>query len=99
MVLTILLACQPIGVQAHSPESMTLEYDWETQVLTVYIEHHVSDPLTHYISEITVYKNSGLNEVAYRDYENQTTTSGMSDTFEITTLHGDVLIVTASCIE
>ncbi|TFG99231.1 MAG: hypothetical protein E4H14_20385, partial [Candidatus Thorarchaeota archaeon] len=98
LVFIILLTCQPIGVQAHTPESMTLEYDWEMQLLTINVVHNVTDPLSHYISEIIVWKNNFSCVVAHRYYENQTGTEGMVDTFEITAEHGDSLSATAKCV-
>lgn len=86
---------QPVIVQADTPGPMTLEYDWESQVLTVTVIHAVTDPLTHYIYQIIVYKNGAVVET--RNYSNQTSTDGVSDTFEVVAVAGDVLKATAKC--
>ena len=44
-----------ISVSAHSPSSMTLLYDFNTQTLDVTVFHTVADPGTHYIEDIIVY--------------------------------------------
>lgn len=49
-------------VMAHSPNSMTLEYDENTNQLDVTITHPVSDNLTHYIEEVRIKVNSTLNQ-------------------------------------
>ena len=92
-VLFIVLSSMP--VVAHSPQSMTLDYNWDTQTLSVTISHSVSDPNSHYIENITVYKNDV--KVASEAYTSQGSTSGASDTFNIAAVDGDVLRVWANC--
>ena len=90
-----LLFLQASPVNAHAPSSVTLDYDFGTQVLTVEVDHGVGDVNTHYIIQIVVEKNSV--EFTTRDYTAQDTTSGMSDTFDVPTVDGDVLRVIATC--
>ena len=82
-------------MNAHAPSSVTLDYDFGTQVLSVEVAHGVSDADTHYIIQIVVEKNSV--EFTTRDYTVQDTTSGMSDTFDVPAVDGDVLRVIATC--
>ena len=90
-----LLFLQASPVNAHAPSSVTLDYDFGTQVLTVEVDHGVGDVNTHYIIQIVVEKNSV--EFTTRDYTVQDTTSGMSDTFDVPAVDGDVLRVIATC--
>ncbi len=89
------LFLQAASVNAHAPASIDLEYDFETQVLTVQVSHPVSNPSGNYIIQIVVEKNSV--EFTTRDYTSQPTTAGMSDTFDVPAIDGDVLTVTAVC--
>jgi hypothetical protein len=89
------LFLQAASVNAHAPASIDLEYDFETQVLTVQVSHSVTNPSGNYIIQIVVEKNSV--EFTTRDYTSQPTTAGMSDTFDVPAIDGDVLTVTAVC--
>jgi desulfoferrodoxin (superoxide reductase-like protein) len=91
--LFIVLSSQP--AVAHTPASMTLGYNWDTQVLSVTISHSVSDPNSHYIQNITIYKNDV--KVDSKMYTSQGSTSAASDTFNIAAVDGDVLRVWANC--
>lgn len=91
--LFIVLSSMPVA--AHTPSNMTLEYDWDTQTLSVDIAHPVSDPATHHIQTIIVYKNDVM--VHTESYTTQSSTSGASDTFNIPAVDGDVLRVWANC--
>ncbi len=95
LFLVVGLALLPPAAQAHTPESVTLEYDFDDQVLTVHVTHPVSDPTTHYIARIVVEKNG--QQVASRDYTSQESSSGMSDTFNVPAEDSDVLRATAFC--
>ncbi|MHA2041355.1 MAG: hypothetical protein ACW975_05775 [Candidatus Thorarchaeota archaeon] len=91
--LLIMLSSQP--VVAHTPTSMTLEYDWDTQVLIVTISHTVANPNDHFIQNITVYKNDV--KVDSMAYTSQGSATAASDTFNIAAIDGDVLRVWANC--
>ncbi|MGD9396581.1 MAG: hypothetical protein PVJ05_09160 [Candidatus Thorarchaeota archaeon] len=97
VLLAIMILFQGTPVTAHSPNSMDLSYDFTSQVLTIEVSHSVSDVNTHYIYQVVVEKNSV--EVLTRDYTTQNSTSGMSATYTIAADHGDVLSVTAKCIQ
>jgi hypothetical protein len=92
---TLYIVLSSMPVVAHTPASMTLDYNWETQTLSVTISHSVSDPNSHYIQNITVYKNDV--KVDSEAYTSQGSTSGASDTFNIAAVDGDVLRVWANC--
>ena len=91
--LMIVLSSQP--VVAHSPTNMTLEYNWDTQVLSVAISHTVADPNNHFIENITIYKNDV--KVDSMAYTSQGSTSAASDSFNVAAVDGDVLRVWANC--
>ena len=96
-VLAILILIPVTRVSAHNPEAMDLSYDFSDQELSVQVTHTVSDVNTHYIYQVVVEKNSVV--VLTRDYTTQNTTSGMSATYSIGAVHGDMLSVTAKCIQ
>lgn len=91
--LFIVLSSMPVA--AHTPSNMSLEYDWDTQILSVDIAHVVSDPNTHHIQTIIIYQNDVM--VHTESYTSQSSTSGASDTFNIPAVDGDVLRVWANC--
>lgn len=95
ILFLVISALSPKQVQAHTPSDMTLEYDADTDELSVSVSHSVSDVDSHYIEEIIIYKNDV--EVGSRSYTAQDSTSGMSDTFTVQAVDGDVLKATASC--
>ena len=74
---------------------MVLDFDFDTDTLTIRVNHSVSDVNTHNIELIQVYVNGALNET--RGYSVQTTTSYHEDTFVIPAVHGDVIMVNATC--
>ncbi|MFW9911362.1 MAG: hypothetical protein ACFFEU_02770 [Candidatus Thorarchaeota archaeon] len=82
-------------VVAHTPSNMTLDYDWDTQTLSITISHSVSDPNSHYIQTIIIYKNDAM--VHTESYTSQESTSGVSDTFSMAAIDGDTLRVWANC--
>lgn len=96
-LLAIMILVRGTPVNANSPSSMNLSYDFSSQVLTIDVSHSVSDVNSHYIYQVVVEKNSV--EVLTRDYTTQNSTSGMSATYNIAAAHGDVLSVTAKCIQ
>ncbi|UCH03529.1 MAG: hypothetical protein JSW05_07980 [Candidatus Thorarchaeota archaeon] len=86
----------PVPVAAHAPSNMTLLYDWNSQELTVTISHSVADPNTHYIENVTVFKN----DVKFTSslYTSQESSSTASDTFVVPAVDGDVLRVWVECV-
>lgn len=99
-LLAIMIMVQGSPVSAHTPASMSLSYDFSSQVLTVEVTHSVTDVSTHYIYQIVVdrFALQHWSMVHTRDYTTQDSTSGMSDTFTVPASHGDDIRVTAKCI-
>ncbi|TFF94687.1 hypothetical protein EU546_04570 [Candidatus Thorarchaeota archaeon] len=48
-LLALVLAFQPVVVDAHSPAGVDLEYNSSTDELTVTVDHIVSNVNTHYM--------------------------------------------------
>ena len=82
-------------INAHSPSGMVLDYDFDTDTLSVRVNHAVSDVNTHNIELIQIYVNGVFNTSA--GYSSQTTTSYHEDFFVIPAVHGDVIMVNATC--
>ncbi|MHA1198668.1 MAG: hypothetical protein ACTSQF_04875 [Candidatus Heimdallarchaeaceae archaeon] len=83
------------AVQAHSPTNIVIDYNFDTNVLTVTVNHAVSEPDTHYINQIDVWVNDILNTTEM--YSRQFSTAYQIDTFNITANHGDVIKIKAHC--
>ncbi len=81
--------------EAHSPSDMILDYNFATDVLTVRVNHGVSDVNTHYIELIEIWVNDVLNVT--RGYTSQTTTAYHEDTFDVPAVHSDIIKVKATC--
>ena len=94
-VILVALAIFPNLVSAHSPSGMDLAYNSDTDTLTVTVQHSVTDPNSHYIEKIEIYKNDVLE--IERTYTSQESSSQKSDTFSVDAVDGDVLKATAIC--
>ncbi len=81
--------------QAHSPSNIIIDYNFDTKILTVTVNHAVSDPDTHYINQIDVWINDVFNTTEY--YVRQFETTYQIDTFNITASHGDLIKIKAHC--
>ena len=97
LVFLVATAYRPLHAEGHAPGPVTLEYDTETQVLTVSAAHNVpvEDLNSHFVIQIVIEKNAV--HYATRDYTNQTNTSGRMDTFNVSAAAGDILRATAKC--
>ena len=95
LILFLLVSILTSNVYAHSPSSMNLTYDTETQDLKVDITHQVSDPNTHYIFKIVIKKN-GMAYNTY-NYTNQPITSTFTYTYDVDAQEDDIIEVTANC--
>jgi desulfoferrodoxin (superoxide reductase-like protein) len=99
-LLIILLAVSTLvlitsTIQAHSPSTMNLQYDFASKTLDVTVTHDVADPNTHYIEEIKIWVNDILNQT--RPYTSQDSNSQHQDTFTVPAVDGDVIKVQAIC--
>jgi len=95
LMFVLLVASQCTIVEAHSPGPMTLEYNMDTDILTVTVTHVTADVNSHYVYEIVVLKNS--IQVDIESYTSQSDSSQVIETFAIAAEDGDVLSVTAKC--
>ena len=83
------------SVSAHSPSSMSLNYDSENLKLETTITHQVPNPDSHYVYNIVIKKNGGTYNTY--DYTNQPSSSSFTYIYEIEATEGDVIEVTAMC--
>jgi hypothetical protein len=87
-----------INASAHSPSSMSINYDNETKILVVSITHIVSNPEEHYIYNITIEKNNNFYKSF--DYTSQPSSSSFTYNYsDIDSINGDMFSVTARCIQ
>jgi hypothetical protein len=91
--LVIVLLSQSIS--AHSPSSISLNFDIENQELEATITHQVSNPDSHYIYEMVIKKNDELYNIY--NYTNQPSSSKFTYIYEINGTEGDVIEVKALC--
>ncbi|MGC9315740.1 MAG: hypothetical protein ACP5G4_08990 [bacterium] len=69
--ITILILLALAGlVMAHGASDVELNFDEENSILTVTVEHSVSDPTSHYIDEIVVELNG--EEIIKQTFNKQT---------------------------
>jgi desulfoferrodoxin (superoxide reductase-like protein) len=92
LVMTVLLPSQVI---AHPPQNMILDFDFESQVLSVTITHNSPAPSVHYVNSIEIKRNDEV--ILTESYDSQPTTTEYTYTFAIEASSGDVLDVTAIC--
>ncbi|HUU76897.1 MAG TPA: hypothetical protein VMX55_01035 [candidate division Zixibacteria bacterium] len=98
--LSVFLVCficlQISFVNGHDPSLMTLDYDFTTQTLEVYIEHLISpeENETHYINKILIYKNITLAQE--HDYTSQSS-SFLTFYYIIGASHLEYIKVAAYC--
>ncbi len=85
----------PSSVQAHPPSTMTLSYNTSNQTLSVTITHAVSDPSTHYVKSVIVYKNDV--KIIHENYTSQPSTDTFTYHYTLEATDGDVIEVTAIC--
>ncbi len=95
MFALIVSSIYTMPVEATEPEDIVLEYDFDSQTLTVNVSHYVANTKTHYIETIEI-KNNDIS-VLNRTYVNQTYNWGMYDSFAVSTAVDDNLTVTATC--
>ncbi len=89
------LFISPRNVDANDPSAIDLEYNYDTQILTVTVTHSVGDPNTHYIATIEIRVNGVLNRTG--SYSDQDSTTGTTRTFPVPAEDGDVINAKAIC--
>jgi len=95
LILSILCCLCPQMSFATSPQDMKLEYDANTQVLTVTITHPSSFPNYHYIKYVEIKKN-GI-DVMKNSYKNQPDQAIFTYTYKVSAAEYEELEVTATC--
>ena len=60
IVSLIYIAYATINVKAHNPADVNLDYNSNTEVLTVTILHGVSDRNSHYINSVSITVNKSM---------------------------------------
>ena len=95
LMIALVYTLQISIVDAHTPGPMTLEYDADSDILTVTVIHVTADVNSHYIYEIVIEKNSV--QVDVQTYTDQSDSSQVVETFTIAAIDGDVLAAIAKC--
>jgi len=85
----------PAATYAHGPGDVTLNYDSDSNILSVTISHSVSNPQKHYIKKITITKNGKPFETY--EYKSQPDPSSFTYTYNVEAKEGDTLKVKANC--
>jgi len=85
----------PAATYAHGPGDVILNYDSDSQILSVTISHSVSNPQKHYIKKITITKNGKPLETY--EYKSQPDPSSFTYTYNVKAKEGDTLKVKAKC--
>ncbi len=80
---------------AHPPQDMVLQYDIETDVLSVEMTHNSPAPTVHYINKIEINLNDEL--IITEEYDDQPTTSEFTYTFALQAEAGDEITVNSYC--
>ena len=95
IISLIYLTSAPLEVRAHNPADLTLDYNSNTEVLTVYIIHGVSDRFSHYVDSVYITVNGSI--VLNEFYIDQLTSSAFSYIYNITANDGARIQATANC--
>jgi len=80
---------------AHPPQDMVLEYEIETEILSVTITHITPAQNIHYVNKIEIKRNDEL--IITELYDSQPTTSEFTYNFDVQAVVGDELTVIAYC--
>ena len=80
---------------AHPPSNMELEYMGGEGLLTVKITHRVGNPSSHYVEEVSVFKNGNLE--IEEDYSEQDASNGGTYEYQLDAKNGDSIRVKAVC--
>lgn len=82
---------------AHSPSTLTVSYNLQTQELRVTIAHQVTNPTTHYIKEVHIIKNGASYNTT--QYTEQPDPNSFTYSYSVNATIGDTIDVTTSCIQ
>lgn len=93
-ILSIFL-CYPQVSSANPPQEVKLEYDANSQTLSVSITHKSAFPGFHYIKTVEIKKDGKV--VSTNTYENQPTPETFTYKYKRPAAEGETFEVTASC--
>lgn len=83
-------------LMAHPPSAISVEYDYDTELLSIEVSHSVGNPDRHYISDIEVALNS--EKAIMQKYSGQFDSIKRSAVYLLESLNeGDSVSVTARC--
>lgn len=92
----VFLTIAGVNVRAHPPNNMTLEYNSNTNTLSVTITHGVSDNNTHYVASVEVKVNGSIDQTQL--YSSQPDLNVFTYEYTVITNNGYTIQVTATCI-
>ena len=93
----VFLTIAGINVRAHPPSDMTLEFDSNTNALTVTITHIVSDNTSHYVLSVVINVNGSVDQT--HPYTSQPDTVEFVYIYTVVTSAGSTINVLATCSE
>ena len=95
LILATVCCLYPQPSFATSPKDVKLEYDANTQMLTVTITHKTSSPDYHYIKYVEIKKGDAV--VSNNKYENQPAPEIFTYKYKVPAAEGETIEVTATC--
>ena len=95
MTISVFIASFVMPATAHSPSSMNVTYNMETEELSVEITHQVANGNTHYVKNIIVTING--ETVIDQNYSSQSGNTFSLVFKNVTADIDDVIVVVASC--
>jgi len=93
MLVTLLIF--PSAVEAHPPENMVLEYDFDSRTLNVTITHPVGDPSSHFVEKVKVEREDV--QLLEEKYSSQPEEDTFTYSYIVDTADEDTLEVVAEC--
>ena len=91
----VFLTIVGIDVRAHPPSDMTLEFDSDTNTLTVTITHVVGDNTSHFVESVVISVNGTVDQT--HQYQNQTNLTTFVYIYTVVTDVGSTIRVVATC--
>ncbi len=95
VVLTLLATMFSSMAIAHPPQDMVLDYDINTETLSVTITHISPAPTVHYINKVEIKRNDEL--IITEKYDSQPTSSEFAYEYDVQAVVDDELTVIAYC--
>ncbi|MBS3787749.1 CHRD domain-containing protein [Candidatus Bipolaricaulota bacterium] len=95
IVFGLSLALLSTNGLAHPPSNIEAEYLGEEGLLTIKATHRVGNPSSHYIEEISVFKNGNLE--MEEEYSKQDASNGGTYEYRLSAKNGDSIKVEAAC--